>query len=97
MPRVIINEFNGCIPVGVNKTIKYNPNHTWGENDYYGGSFEAFKVLCNKYGYTLVHQTATTNMIFIRKDIVPAFDYGVSYEQNQYHAHSPNREWVQYI
>lgn len=96
MPRVIINEFNGCIPVGVNKTIKYNPTHNWGENDYYGGSFEAFRILCNKFGYTLVHQTATTNMIFIRKDIVPAFDYGVTYEQNQYHAHSPNREWEEY-
>jgi hypothetical protein len=95
-PRVIINEFNGCIPVGVNKTIKYNPSHNWGENDYYGGSFEAFKVLCKKFGYTLVHQTATTNMIFISSDIVPDFDYGVTYQQNQYHAHSPNREWVEY-
>src|ERR1035437_342237 len=36
-PRVIINELNGCLPVGVNATIKYNPNHVWGENDYYGG------------------------------------------------------------
>lgn len=95
-PRVIINEFNGCIPVGVNKTIKYNPSHAWGENDYYGGSFEAFKILLNKFDYTLVHQVATTNMIFVRGDIVPAFDYGVTYQQNQYHAHSPNREWVEY-
>jgi hypothetical protein len=96
-PRVIINEFNGCIPVGVNKAIKYNPTHSWGENDYYGASFEAFKVLFNKFNYTLVHQIATTNMVAISSDIVPNFDYGVSYNQNQYHAHSPNREWVQYI
>ena len=95
-PRVIINEFNGCIPVGVNKVMKYNPNHSWGENDYYGGSFEAFKVLANKFNYTLVHQTATTNMIFIDGNIVQNFDYGVTYQQNQYHAHSPNREWVEY-
>lgn len=95
-PRVIINEFNGCIPVGVNKAIKYNPTHSWGENDYYGGSFQAFKVLLEKFDYTLVHQVATTNMIFIRGDIVPQCDYGVTYSQNQYHAHSPNREWVEY-
>lgn len=95
-PRVIINEFNGCLPVGCNKVIKYNPNHSWGENDYYGGSFEAFKTLCNKFNYTLVHQIATTNMIFIDSAIVPNFDYGVTYQQNQYHAHSPNREWVEY-
>ena len=95
-PRVIINEFNGCIPVGVNKTIKYNPTHIFCDNDYYGGSFESFKVLLKKYNYTLVHQTATTNMIFISSEIVTEFDYGVTYEQNQYHAHSPNREWVEY-
>lgn len=95
-PRVIINEYNGCIPVGINKTIKYNPNHSWGENDYYGGSFEAFKVLAKKFGYTLVYQVATTNMIFVRGDIVPEFDYGITYQPNQYHAHSPNREWIEY-
>jgi hypothetical protein len=95
-PRVIINEFNGCIPVGVSKAIKYNPSHSWGENDYYGGSFTAFTKLGAKFGYTFVHQVATTNMIFVRQDIVPAFDYGVTYTQNQYHAHSPNRDWVQY-
>ncbi len=95
-PRVIINEFNGCVPVGVNKTIKYNPSHSWGENDYFGGSFSAFQVLLKKFGYTLIYQIATTNMIFVRGDIVPEFDYGITYEQNQYHAHSPNREWVEY-
>jgi hypothetical protein len=95
-PRVIINEFNGCINNGENKVIKYNPNHTWGENDYYGGSFEAFKVLGNKFGYTLVHQIATTNMFFIREDIVPNVEYGVSYQKTQYHAHSANREWIEY-
>lgn len=93
-PRVIINEFNGCIPENVDKAMKYNPNHSWGENDYYGASFLAFKRLCNLHGYTLVHQVATTNMIFIREDDVPQFDYGVTYSKNQYHAHSPNREWV---
>jgi hypothetical protein len=95
-PRVIINEFNGCIENGTNKAIKYNPNHSWGENDYYGGSFETFKILGNKFGYTLVHQIAATNMIFIREDIVPNLDYGVTYQKNQYHPHSANREWIEY-
>lgn len=95
-PRVIINEFNGCIPEGVNKVIKYNPEHVWGNNDYYGGSFEAFKILLNKFGYTLVHQVATTNMIFIQSVLVSSDEYNVIYKQNQYHAHSPNREWVEY-
>lgn len=93
-PRVIINEFNGCLQEGVVQVMKYNPDHSWGENDYYGASFEAFKQLCNKHGYTLVHQVATTNQIFIREDLVPQADYGVTYKRNQYHAHSPNREWL---
>ncbi len=93
-PRVIINEFNGCLEVGYKQVMKYNPTHSWGENDYYGASFDAFKYLLNKAGYTLVHQIATTNMIFIREDLVPQYDYQVKYAKAQYHAHSPNREWV---
>lgn len=93
-PRVIINEFNGCLAESVASVMKYNPSHSWGENDYYGASFKAFKMLLNQAGYTLVHQIATTNMIFVREDIVPQFDYGVSYVRNQYHAHSMDREWV---
>jgi len=93
-PRVIINEFNGCLAENQRQVMKYNPNHTWGENDYYGASFEAFRHLLRAFGYTLVHQVATTNMLFIREDIVPQADYGVSYVRNQYHGHSPNREWI---
>ena len=93
-PRVIINEFNGCLQEGVIQVMKYNPSHSWGENDYYGASFEAFKYLLNQAGYTLVHQIATTNMIFIKSEIVGEQDFGVNYVRSQYHAHSPNREWV---
>ena len=93
-PRVIINEFNGCLSENKKQIMKYNPNHTWGENDYYGASFEAFRHLLRAFGYTLVHQVATTNMLFIREDIVPYADYGVSYIRNQYHGHSPNRDWI---
>lgn len=93
-PRVIINEFNGCLPETSLQVMKYNPNHSWGNNDYYGASFEAFKRLLNQAGYTLVHQVATTNMIFIKSDIVGDKNFAVTYNRVQYHAHSPNREWV---
>lgn len=92
-PRVIINEFNGCLEEGVLQVMKYNPYHTWGNNDYYGASFEAFKKLLSDFDYTLVHQVATTNMIFIHSDYVGFEDFNVQYKRNQYHAHSPNREW----
>lgn len=93
-PRVIINEFNGCLQEGDLQVMKYNPEHSWGSNDYYGASFEAFKTLLNQGGYTLVHQVATTNMIFIKSDIVGEQNLPVSYVRTQYHAHSPNREWI---
>lgn len=93
-PRVIINEFNGCLAEGYRQVMKYNPNHSWGNNDYYGASFEAFKHLLNEAGYTLILQVATTNMIFVKSEYVNEKDYGINYIRNQYHAHSPNREWI---
>jgi len=93
-PRVIINEFNGCLQEHLLQVMKYNPNHSWDNNDYYGASFQAFKTLLNQAGYTLVHQVATTNMIFIKSDIVGDNNMPVTYNKTQYHAHSPNREWV---
>ena len=95
-PRVVVMEFNGTIAKGVNKTIKYNPNAVWNNNDYYGASFEALRILGIEKGYTLVLQVATTNMIFIRSDIVAQGDYGIDYVPMQYHAHANYGEWVEY-
>ena len=95
-PRVIINEFNGCIEQGVSKVMKNNPTHSWGNNDYYGASFEAFNKLCRSYGYVLIYQVATTNMIFVKRESVLKKDYSITYTQNQYHPHSPNREWIMF-
>jgi len=92
-PSVIINEFNGCLSPSESIAIKNNPNHVWANNDYYGASFLAFKNLLNNFGYTLVHQVACTNMIFVRQDMVPQFDYGITYTQTQYHAHFKEGEW----
>jgi hypothetical protein len=94
-PRVIINEFNGCIPKGESRSIAYNENHVWGHDDYYGASFDAFKKLFDENGYTLVHQIASTNMIAIRSDIVPDHDYKLVYDSVQYHAHSNNKNWIE--
>jgi hypothetical protein len=94
-PRVICAEFNGTIPINVSKAMKYNPTHTWGENDYYGFSFEAGKKLGHEFDYSVVFQLHSTNMYFIRKDLVDwQDDFSVNYIPTQYHAHSQNREWV---
>ena len=94
-PRVICAEFNGTIKHGVSKAIKYNPKHEWGNNDYYGFSFEAGKKLAQEFDYAVVLQINSTNMYFVRKDLVDwQDDFGITYTPNQYHPHSPNREWV---
>jgi len=94
-PRLICAEFNGTIKSGISKVIKYNPNHTWQNNDYYGFSFDAGVKLGHKHNYTVIHQVNSTNIYFIRKDLVNwADDFGVSYIPNQYHANFPNGEWV---
>lgn len=94
-PRLIVAEFNGTIPVGVSKAIKYNPNHTWQNNDYYGFSFEAGKKLAEEFDYAVIFQLHSTNMYLVRKDLINwQSDFGITYKQEPYHAHSPNREWV---
>lgn len=94
-PRVICAEFNGTIANGISKAIKYNPKHTWQNNDYYGFSFEAGKKLGHQFDYSLVLQINSTNMYFIRKDLIDWQDeFGVTYTPFPYHAHAPNRDWV---
>jgi len=94
-PRMICAEFNGTIQSGISKAMKYNPKHTWENNDYYGFSFEAGKKLGHEFYYAVVHQVNSTNMYFVRKDLLDwQDDFGVTYTPHQYHGHSPNREWV---
>ena len=76
--------------------MKYNPNHSWGEDDYYGFSFDAGVKLGHKHDYALVHQVNTTNLYFVRKDLVNwQNDFGVTYNSSKYHKHTPNKEWIE--
>jgi hypothetical protein len=98
-PRVVVIEFNGCIPCGVSKTIEYNPKHTFQKNDYYGASFEALKKLGKEKGYVLIYQLRDTNMFFVRKDLVDRQDFNVSYRHTQYHPPHPigkQYKWIEY-
>jgi len=94
-PRVVLIEYNGTIHADQSKTIKYNPKHTWGNNDYYGASFEALKKLGKAKGYSLVKELLSTNLFFVRNDIIGGYkDFGITYERKQYHPHQPMGEWV---
>ena len=93
-PRVVVIEFNGTIPPYESKTIKYNPEHTWGKNDYYGASFTALKKLGETKGYTLVYQLGCTNMFFVKSGLTPSLHYGITYQTNQYHPKANYGEWI---
>lgn len=95
-PRLIVAEFNGTIPVGEKKVMKYNPEHVWDNDDYYGASFESLKELGAINGYNTIFSIADTNIYMVSKDLLqdPDKDWQVSYVAQQYHPHNPNGEWV---
>ncbi len=93
-PRVIVAEFNPAIPIGESKAMKYNPNHSWGNDDYYGASFEAFKVLGVNYGYRIVNNNGL-NLFMVRSDIHHP-DINITYTERHDHAPSTKGEWVEY-
>lgn len=69
-PRVVIAEFNCKFTEDKSITIKYNPNHVWNSDDYFGFSFSAGKKLANKMGYELIWQNENVNLYFIKKDLI---------------------------
>lgn len=95
-PRVIVAEFNGTIPYGVDKVMKYNYLHQWNNDDYYGASFTALKRLGEQHGYVTIYQLATTNIFMVHKSELanPSTDFNVTYQAVQYHPHNPTGEWI---
>lgn len=92
-PRLIVCEFNGTIENGVSKTIEYNENHVWNNDDYYGFSFEAGKKLAEKHGYKVVFQNDALNMYLVKKELWEG-EPDVTYVPNQYHPHNSTGKWI---
>jgi len=97
-PRVILTEFNGCIPNGIDKVMKYNASHIYGNNDYYDYSYTAGFRLAKELDYVVVCENHKTNLFMIdknenldwRKIEMPAFTH------QQYHEHKPDGDGVFY-
>jgi len=66
-PKIVVIEWNPNV-LG-SKTIKYNPNHSFNKNDYYGATWDALKKLGENKGYLLVDSNGL-NMFFLRKDLL---------------------------
>lgn len=53
-PRVVVIEYNGCIPSSPPVTIPYDPHFVWDYTVYYGASLSALATLGAEKGYTLI-------------------------------------------
>lgn len=94
-PKVVVAEINGTIPRGVSKKIKYNPDHIWNSDDYYGFSFDAAFVLARETGYKIVHENSALNIYMVRQDLLddPNISIDVPFHHSQYHRHTPSGVW----
>lgn len=105
-PRVVIMEYNACIPASPAVTVPYRADFQWDKTDYYGGSLEAMVKLGQSRGYTLVATDKNgVNAFFVLNDDAakafrphpwsslyhPAAFKGVP---GNAHPHSAGREWV---
>lgn len=69
-PRVVSIEYNSKFRNDESYAIKYNPDHKWEGDDYYGASLLAFKKLGERKGYTLVYVVDRYDAVFVRNDLI---------------------------
>lgn len=92
-PLVIIAEFNAMYTDS--RTIKYNHDHVWAGDSYYGFTFEAGLKLAEKHRYKVIFQIADMNMIMVRADLIEGlYIPPITYKQNDYFKMSERTDWV---
>jgi hypothetical protein len=92
-PEIVIAEFNPAFTDA--RAIKYNPDHVWAGDDYYGFSFEAGIKLAERFGYKVIFQVADMNMFMVRADLVDGlYIPPVTFKQNDFFQKSNRTDWV---
>lgn len=90
---VIIAEFNAMYTDS--RAIRYNPNHEWAGDSYYGFTFKAGEKLAELHGYKVIFQIADMNMIMVRADLIEGLHVPeVTYKQNDYFKLSDRTDWI---
>lgn len=93
LPAVVVAEFNAMYTDS--RTIKYNPDHVWAGDSYYGFTFEAGVKLAEKHGYKVIFQIADMNMIMVRADLIDGLTIPpVTFKQNDFFKLSERTDWV---
>ena len=83
-PSLIVAEFNPIFSREQSVAIKYDPNHTWSNDNYYGFSFGAGMKMAIKNGYTCIFQNDNLNMYFVENNIL-SDSLGVTIDQIPFH------------
>lgn len=92
-PKILIAEFNASYTDS--RTIKYNPDHVWAGDSYYGFTFEAGVKLAEKHGYKVIFQIADMNMIMVRADLIEGlYIPPVTYTPSSFFQLSERTDWV---
>lgn len=90
-PEIVVAEFNPAFTDS--RTIKYNPDHVWNGDDYYGFSFDAGVKLAERFGYKVIFQVADMNMIMVRADLITVPVPPVTFKQNDFFAKANRTDW----
>lgn len=75
LPKVFVVEYNAKFVPPVYWKIRYDPDHRWKGDDYFGASLMEFNDLFRKYGYFLVccNPATGSNAFFVRSTFQAAF------------------------
>ena len=70
-PRVVVVEYNSCLPADLDWKVNYDPLRTWDGSNNFGASLKAFEKLGENLGYKLVGcDFIGSNAFFVREDLV---------------------------
>jgi hypothetical protein len=72
-PKVVVVEYNPHYNPTDSLTIKYDPNHRFNSDNYYGATAGAFNKLAEDLGYKLIGSTAGLNLFYCKKEISDKF------------------------
>ena len=94
-PRLVCAEYNATLDPNIPVKLQYEDGYTWDGTNKYGFSFSAGKKLFEKFGYTIVHNHADTNIFALRNDLVPNdFNTEIVARKNVYHPINTNAIFI---
>ncbi|MDP2709108.1 MAG: hypothetical protein Q8O93_03620 [bacterium] len=89
-PRAVVIEYNGNFGPETKWVMKYNPNHNWRGNSYFGASLKSLELLGAEKGYKLVGcNFAGANAFFVRQDLAGENFFSPFTSENHYEPKRP--------